>query len=262
MTKISKLHIISAEYIDEYKAKNQIDIVHLFKSLEKIEVDFPKFDFYTSLASVYSSKIEGEDIDIDSYIKHKFMKRKYLPNYTKKTDDLFNAYKFANVNKLNFKNFLAVHKIISKHLIPVSERGVLRTLPELVIDSEERIVYVATDPKLVKSEINKLFKDIAYLIKKKLTYEDVFYFASMIHLVFVKIHPFYDGNGRSARLLGKWFIAEKLGKIAWYLKSEKYYYQNINQYYKNEQIGIEYEDTDYSKSLPFLLMLPKSLNQK
>ncbi|WP_220392957.1 Fic family protein [Chitinophaga lutea] len=34
----------------------------------------------------------------------------------------------------------------------------------------------------------------------------------MIHLVFVKIHPRADGNGRSARLLEKWFLAVKLGK--------------------------------------------------
>ncbi|MBL0098191.1 MAG: Fic family protein [Bacteroidetes bacterium] len=34
----------------------------------------------------------------------------------------------------------------------------------------------------------------------------------MIHLVFVKIHPLNDGNGRSARLIEKWFLAQKLGK--------------------------------------------------
>jgi len=31
------------------------------------------------------------------------------------------------------------------------------------------------------------------------------FFAALIHLVFVKIHPFDDGNGRAARLLEKWF---------------------------------------------------------
>ena len=31
------------------------------------------FQFYKSVASVYSSKTEGEDIDFDSFFKHKFL---------------------------------------------------------------------------------------------------------------------------------------------------------------------------------------------
>jgi Fic family protein len=50
-----------------------------------------------------------------------------------------------------------------------------------------------------------------------LSAEEVFYFASFIHLRFVHIHPFRDGNGRAARLIEKWFIAEKLGKQFWKL---------------------------------------------
>lgn len=45
--------------------------------------------------------------------------------------------------------------------------------------------------------------------------------------VFVKIHPWNDGNGRSARLLEKWFIAQKLGPKAWFLQSEKNYYRHL-----------------------------------
>lgn len=83
----------------------------------------------------------------------------------------------------------------------------------------------------------------------------------MIHLVFVKIHPWNDGNGRSARLIEKWFLAEKLGEKAWFVQSEKHYYQQHQAYYKNIRLlGLEYPDLDYKQALPFLLMLPNCLN--
>ena len=82
----------------------------------------------------------------------------------------------------------------------------------------------------------------------------------MVHLVFVKIHPFNDGNGRTARLLEKWFLAQKLGEKAWFIQSEKNYYHQHQTYYKNlRALGLEYPELDYTKTMPFLLMLPESL---
>ena len=66
-------------------------------------------------------------------------------------------------------------------------------------------IYTGAPVSIVVEETKKLFSDISILRKRELTNSEVFYFASMIHLVFVKIHPFADGNGRSARLLEKWF---------------------------------------------------------
>jgi Fic family protein len=86
------------------------------------------------------------------------------------------------------------------------------------------------------------------------------FFSSLIHLAFVKVHPFNDGNGRTARLLEKWFLAQKLGPNAWFLQSEKYYYDQHDNYYKNiRALGLEYETLDYSKALLFLKMLPQAL---
>jgi Fic family protein len=82
----------------------------------------------------------------------------------------------------------------------------------------------------------------------------------MLHLLFVKIHPLYDGNGRKARLLEKWFLVTHLGKHAWHIEVERYYHQHLNDYYKTLRIlGIEYASLDYSKALPFTQLLIKSL---
>ena len=115
-------------------------------------------------------------------------------------------------------------------------------------------------PDKVQQEINKLYQDISLLINAKLDFEEALFFAALIHLVFVKIHPFDDGNGRTGRLLEKWFLAQKLDDKAWFLQSEKYYYDHHQTYYKNIRLmGLEYDLLDYSQAMPFLMMLPEAL---
>ncbi|MCK4554164.1 Fic family protein, partial [Candidatus Parcubacteria bacterium] len=59
----------------------------------------------------------------------------------------------------------------------------------------------------------------------------------------------------------KWFLAEKLDKKSWLIQSEKYYKENLEQYYKNINLGVNYYELNYDQCLPFLLMLPKALQQ-
>ena len=74
-------------------------------------------------------------------------------------------------------------------------------------------------------------------------------------MVFVKIHPFQDGNGRTARLIEKWFLIEKLSKKIVSIELEKNYYKNLSDYYKSiRKLGLEYSELDYSQSLDFLTM--------
>lgn len=69
-----------------------------------------------------------------------------------------------------------------------------------------------------------------------------------------------DGNGRTARLIEKWFLREQIGKKITALELEKNYYLNKQAYYHNiRKIGLEYDHLDYSKSLDFLLMTVNSL---
>ena len=254
------LQIIPTDLLETYLKQVPKTLQASFDALEDAEISTDTFSFYVSVSSVYSSKIEGEKIELDSYIKHKKFGIEFLPDYTKKIDDLYNAYTFAKSNELNQKNISEAHKLLSKHIVATNWQGKFRNQNMYVTTSDGKIEYVAASPNEVEAEMEKFHNDIEILLKTKLSIEEVFFFASLIHLVFVKIHPWNDGNGRTARLLEKWFLAQKLGNKAWFIQSEKMYYNQHNNYYKNIRLlGLEYPDLDYKQSLSFLLMLPTSL---
>ncbi len=254
------LAILPSSLLEEYKKAVGKDIYQTFKHLHDSKLSVDTFSFCISVSAVFSSKIEGENIELDSYIKHKKMGVRFLPDYTRKIDDLYSAYQFAQGAKLTAKNVEKAHKLLTKNILQATERGKIRTGNMYVSTADGRIEYVAAPPAEVKPAMQALYNDIRLLFDTELSFAEVFFFASIIHLVFVKIHPFSDGNGRTARLLEKWFIAEKLGAKAWFIQSERHYYKHDQTYYKNiRALGLEYAFLNYSKAMPFALMLPGAL---
>jgi Fic family protein len=255
--------ILTDNLLDDYtKAVKESPLAKIDKS-KSLEIHVDYFQFYKSVSSVYSTKIEGEDIDFDNYFKHKFLKVKFKPDYTRKADDLYAAYDFIDNNRLTLENVKKAHSILSKNLLPKSQQGLIRSNPMFVINSDDKIEYVAASPEIVKSELDKLFHDVSILQCKELNPFEIFYYSSLLHLVFVKIHPFQDGNGRTARLIEKWFLIEKIGEKASSVQLEKNYYKKLKDYYLNiRKIGLEYEDLDYSKCLNFLLMTVKGIDEQ
>ena len=254
------LKILNKNLFSNFVQKIDFSILEIIEKLEQKEISFDYYKTNYAISSVFSSKIEGEEIELDSFFKHKFLEVKFLPDYTKRTDDLFSAYEFMQENILNMRHILEAHSILSENLLPKFQRGKVRQNQMMIVNNDGKIEYVAADKSLVENELEKLFEDIDNLMSEDLSLEEIFYFASQIHLVFVKIHPFEDGNGRSARLLEKWFLKEFLGRKAFAVQLEKNYYKNLQNYYKNlKKIGIEYVDLDYNKSLDFLLMTVNSL---
>ncbi len=257
----ASLHIVPVDLLSDYKKDFNSTLNFNFENLRDSELSIDTFSFYTSVSVVFSSKIEGENIDLDSFIKHKRLGIKYQPDYTRKIDDLYDAYLFAQKNKLTPQNLEQSHAQLTAHILQKSRQGKFRTGNMFVITKDGKIEYAAASPDKVNSEMIKFYADMKALLAAKLSFDEVFFFASMLHLVFVKIHPFEDGNGRTARLLEKWFLARHLGEKAWFIQSEKYYYNEHQTYYNHIRLlGLEYDELNYKKALPFLKMLPESLN--
>ncbi len=228
------------------------------KRQEELPVDY--FDFYNSVSSVYSSKIEGEEIDYDSFFKYKFLKVPYEPDYTKRSNDLFKAYEYIQNQKFTKDGLKQAHAILSTNLLPEHQRGKLRNNPMYVLGEEDKIEYVACDQYRLSDEYDQFIVDTSMLFETEMDVSESFYYASMIHLTFVKIHPFQDGNGRMGRLLEKWFLLDKLGDLAHATGLEKNYYEHRADYYNNiKKLGLEYETLNYSNALDFLLMTINSI---
>lgn len=257
------LKFISPDYIESYTSKCKIDWLDMFHKLRsKSEFTTEDFEYYLIASSLYSSKIEGNTLDANSFFRNRgsksFPKRKEV----QEIEDLMKAYKFASENNLNKTNFLKAHEILSKTLLPIKERGKIRKDQVGVRDSKTlKPVYLAVEPQFVNKELTKLFADISELLKRDLSYKETFYYASIIHLWIAKIHPFADGNGRAARLVEKWFLVSKLGLSAWSINSEKYYWDNRPAYYQNIALGYNYYSLYWDRCLPFLLMLPEALEE-
>ena len=254
------LKILNEQLIQEFKESCIISPLEKLNQLKKEELTVDYFQFYNSVSSVYSSKIEGEEIDFDSYFKHRFLHVKFKPDYTQKADDLYAAYEFIEKNQINLENIKKAHKILSKNLLPKSQQGFIRTNPMFVLNSDDKIEYIAANPQQLDKELAKFSHDLELIVNSNLNDYEIFYYASLLHLVFVKIHPFQDGNGRTARLIEKWFLRQKIGEKAAAIQLEKYYFINNADYYRNiRKIGLEYEFLDYSKSVDFLIMTAKSI---
>jgi Fic family protein len=252
------MRITDRSYLEEYLQKIGSEIPKLIASFQFSENTLD-FDFLTKSSAVFSSNIEGNSVDLNSYMNYELNKDKFkVGKEIEEIQDLIKAYEFAQQSKLTELNFLACHKLFSKTFLIKSKQGKYR-IEQVGVFGKSGLAYMAIEPEYVSKEMALLFDDIENLITSNLTESEVFYFASLIHLRFAHIHPFRDGNGRAARLLEKWFIVEKLGKTFWKLSSEEYYKLNQAKYYETLNLGLNFYQLNYGNCIGFLELLPNCL---
>lgn len=252
------MRITDRSYLDSYIKSIGKEIPKLIEEYDFSD-NFGGFEYLTKSSAVYSSNIEGNSIDLNSFMNYEMNKDKFKAGKEiEEIENLIEAYEFAQSNKLNEKNLLNCHKIFSDTLLIRSKRGKYR-LEKVGVFGKSGLAYMAVEPEFVEKEMKLFFQDLEELVSSDLNKIEVFYFASLIHLRFAHIHPFRDGNGRAARLLEKWFITEKLGRDFWKISSEEYYKKNQARYYDTINLGVNFYELNYDRCIGFLEMLPNCL---
>jgi Fic family protein len=231
----------------------------LWKALSSQEA-LPPISFSHEVSAVYSSNIEGNSIDLNSFLRSK-TRGFASPGKAKEREEielLIDSYSYAQTHALTEKNLLIAHANLAQTLLPKPSLRKYRD-QMVYVYSRAGMEYAALEPEFVPDAMEELFAGVRSLKQTSLSISKVFYHAALLHLVFVHIHPFMDGNGRAARLLEKWFLASHLGGQAWHIPSEWYYKEHLADYYKNIKIGLNYYTLNYDRCVPFLTMLVKAL---
>ncbi|MFA5000001.1 MAG: Fic family protein [Patescibacteria group bacterium] len=209
--------------------------------------------------SAYSStSIEGNPLpltDVKRILKNKPENardsEKEVLNYNKALIEL-DALLKSRREIFNIELILQIQRAITNGLIEDYRCGQIRQEPVFVNNPKTRqTVYLPPDHQ----EVDKLLNELFYYLSANKEITDPLILAGLFHKQFVIIHPFIDGNGRTARLATKALLA-KMGLNTFYLFSfENYYNKNVSRYFQEVGVlGNYYEikdDIDFTSWLEY-----------
>jgi len=133
---------------------------------------------------------------------------------------------------------LNLHALSMKGLLPEEKLGKFRPGEIYVVDDNgdgtEQLRYQGPSPEDVK----KLIKEMVDWYKKATEKEQLHPVlkAGILHLQFVSIHPFSDGNGRMARLLTQFSLYRDGWDFRKIIVLEEFYNKDRQEYYNAENI--------------------------
>lgn len=166
-------------------------------------------------------------------------------NYNQALEEL-NLFTKAGGTALIAALILGTHKTVTSGLIENYRCGHFRKEPVFVNDPRTgKTIYWPPDQK----EVIPLTKDLLDFINTNRPNIDPLILAGIFHKQFVVIHPFIDGNGRTARLFTKLLLAA-MGLDTFNLFSfENYYNRNVAKYF--EKVGVLGNYYDIKDKLDF-----------
>lgn len=132
--------------------------------------------------------------------------------------------------ELNNKKFISTNSIVQIQELVEPNKGGIRKLPGTVIMNMETSEIVHIPPQ-DEAEIRELLKNLEDYMNTENDYDPLINMA-LIHYQFESIHPFYDGNGRTGRILNILYLVLKNKIQTPILYLSKYIIENKSEYYE------------------------------
>ena len=196
---------------------------------------------YYLISSIMEEAIASSQMEGASTTRRiaKDMLRKQLKPNNKSQQMIANNYETINQiskgadKEFSLEGILDIHRTISnKTLDNAEDEGVFRRNDDvLVVDGITG--FVAHTPPLYK-EIDKMILDLCDFANRESgdNFIHPIIKAVIIHFVLAYIHPFVDGNGRTARSLFYWYMIKKGYWLTEYLSISRIIYTNKKAYEK------------------------------
>ncbi|MFZ5877860.1 MAG: Fic family protein [Chloroflexota bacterium] len=102
----------------------------------------------------------------------------------------------------------------------------------VIRDSGGGIVYLPPEAQ----DVPVLMQELVEWIQQNEKQQPVPVLAGIAHYQFVTIHPFYDGNGRTARALATWILYRGGHDLGKFYALEEFYARDLNGYYDALQV--------------------------
>ncbi|MFA4857958.1 MAG: Fic family protein [Candidatus Margulisiibacteriota bacterium] len=197
------------------------------------------------LSTFTSTSIEGNPLPLTevkrilkNHPKNLRDTEKEIVNYNQALKEL-NQLIFQGKVTLDINLVQKIQKMVTKGLLSSARCGRLRQEPVFVNDPRSgQTIYWPPD----QAEVKTLLIELLDFIRSNQERVDPLILAGIFHKQFVIIHPFMDGNGRSARLATKILLAS-MGLNTFNLFSfENYYNRNVGKYFSQVGIAGNYYD--------------------
>ncbi len=193
-------------------------------------------------SSLFSARIEGNPLKITDFefgAETEEEKKKEIFNIADTTNFIDKKIKGDRLTK---DMLLRLHRLVLRNI--ASDAGHFRSEVSAIFNQAGVAVYMPPPP----TQILKLLNDLlVYVNSEKEKFPLIIAFIA--HLLFEKIHPFLDGNGRVGRLLISAILKSKNWDFAFAVPFEEYLDEHKDEYYFYLDIGLK-NTNDY---LEFML---------